>query len=59
MAFSGRPEIDEVTHVAKDQVVTAEDRVVVARVPCEVDNLFVTTVDEKKGLTNQPKPLGK
>ena len=49
MAFSGRPEIDEVTHVATDQVVTAEDRVVVARVACEVDNLFVTTVDEKKG----------
>ena len=56
--FSRRPEIDDVTHVVMDQFMTAGDRVVVEIVGCELSD-FATTLNAKKGLTNQPKPLGK
>ena len=52
------PEIDGVVYVETEQVLTAGDRVAVEITDSDAYDLHGRTLP-KKGLTNQPKPLGK
>ena len=55
------PEIDGVVYLETDQVLRAGDRVAVEITDSDAYDLHARTLEagKKKGLTNQPKPLGK